>query len=45
VKNTYYKRSYRPVAHALRCKSRVPATWIEETCFVGCGQGDAGAAR
>jgi len=23
----------------------MPATWIEETCFVGCGQGDAGAAR
>src|SRR5277367_6713068 len=24
---------------------QMPATWIEETCFVGCGQGDAGAAR
>jgi hypothetical protein len=23
----------------------MPATWIEETCFVGYGQGDAGAAR
>jgi hypothetical protein len=46
VKNTYYKRSYRPVTHAY-CDAmcRVPATWIEETCFVGCGQGDAGAAR
>jgi len=23
----------------------MPATWIDETCFVGCGQGDAGAAQ
>jgi hypothetical protein len=47
VKNTYCKRSYRPVTRAYVEKplSGMPATWIEETCFVGCGQSDAGAAR
>jgi hypothetical protein len=47
VKNTYYKRNYRPVTRASSTEpySGMPATWIEEACFVGCGQGDAGAAR
>jgi hypothetical protein len=38
-------RSYRPVTCAHFFEAEMPATWIEETCFVGCGQGDAGAAR
>jgi hypothetical protein len=39
VKNTYYKRNYRPVTRAtVNNDCGVPATWVEETCFVGCGQ-------
>jgi hypothetical protein len=34
-----------PAAKETIGQHMMPATWIEETCFVGCGQSDAGAAR